>query len=112
MRILTDDYLAALSEPGRRYVELLEDLTRRLDGIDKAISRMEARGAQESLDGYKCRADYYRELLRAGNAMSEDDLIFMRADLEAMPAALKAEFGNHVSNRPRLLSPPHARFAP
>ena len=56
----------------------------------EAVSQ--AKQAHEALEACKARADYYRDRTASGDALSEDDLKDMKADLDAMPAALHAEF--------------------
>jgi hypothetical protein len=52
----------------------------------------QAKQAHEDLEAYKARADYYHDRMAGGDALSGDDLQDMKADLDAMPAALQAEF--------------------
>ncbi len=52
----------------------------------------QAKQAHEDLEAYKAMADYYRDRIAGGDALSEDDLKEMKADLDAMPEGLKAEF--------------------
>jgi hypothetical protein len=52
----------------------------------------QAKQDYEDLQSCKARADYYRDRMATGDALSEDDLRDMKTDLDAMPEGLKAEF--------------------
>ena len=59
----------------------------------------QAKQAHEDLEAYKARADYYRDRMAGGDALSEDDLKDMKADLDAMPEELYAEFTSQGHER-------------
>ena len=59
----------------------------------------QAKQAHEDLEAYKARADYYRDRIAGGDALSEDDLKDMKADLDAMPEELQAEFTSQGHER-------------
>ena len=59
----------------------------------------QAKPAHENLEAYKARADYYRDRMASGDTLSEDDLKDMKADLDAMPAELQAEFTSQGHER-------------
>ena len=52
----------------------------------------QAKQAHEDLEAYKARVDYYRDRIAGDDALSEDDLKDMKADLDVMPEDLQAEF--------------------
>ena len=59
----------------------------------------QAKQAHEDLEAYKAMADYHRDRMTGGDALSEDDLKDMKADLDAMPEGLKAEFTSQEHER-------------
>ena len=59
----------------------------------------QAKQAHENLEAYKARADYYRDRIDGGDALSEDDLKDMKADLDAMPEELQTEFTSQGHER-------------
>jgi len=59
----------------------------------------QAKQAHENLAAYKARVDYYRDRMAGGDALSEDDLKDMNADLDAMPKELQAEFTSQSHER-------------
>jgi hypothetical protein len=46
----------------------------------------------EDLESCKARADLYRDRMASGDALSADDLLAMKTELDAMPEGLKAAF--------------------
>jgi hypothetical protein len=71
----------------------------------------QARQAYEDLEAYKTRLDYYRDRMDAGDALSEDDLKDMKADLDAMPEGLQAEFTSQGNERAAEADDPEPALA-
>jgi hypothetical protein len=61
----------------------------------------QAKQAHEDLEAYNARVDFYRDRMASGDALSEDDLKEMKADLDAMPKELQAEFTSQGHVRAR-----------
>jgi hypothetical protein len=72
----------------------------------------QAKQAHENLETYKARVDYYRDRMASGDALSEDDLKDMKADLEAMPKELQAEFTSQEHERAAEATDPEPAIAP